>query len=316
MPYPRLRELDFRTPFPHPRERYVQAPPGAAVWTAMRPVGDIPCEQQMIAEGSSSSSQTPMPRGGSPQGPSERDLLAERRARRLAESGESALTRRAEVAEATVRTLEAHVATLQRRLRETESEGQRAAALAERVEHIERALATIRESHRRMAATVAELKTLAAQLRTAIESHPTPTPAPSALAHAPAPPRSEEMADALAAAVERLRARAQAGEAAAGETAAGDAPTREPPAGAIPTGDAAAGEISPGDAAAREIPAGEAAAGETAAREAHAGEAAAGALPTSGATAAPPSVMRPAHKHSMSLIGRLRLRRKQRRKGR
>ena len=58
----------------------------------------------MIAEGSSSSSQTPVPRGGSSQPPSERDLLAERRARRAAESGENALLRRAETAEATVKT--------------------------------------------------------------------------------------------------------------------------------------------------------------------------------------------------------------------
>jgi hypothetical protein len=51
---------------------------------------------------------------------SEGDLLAERRARRAAESGEVALTRRAEAAEATVQTLERHVASLQQRLREAE----------------------------------------------------------------------------------------------------------------------------------------------------------------------------------------------------
>jgi hypothetical protein len=50
----------------------------------------------------------------------EGDLLAERRARRAAESGEQALARRAEAAEATVRTLEAHVASLQRRLDEAD----------------------------------------------------------------------------------------------------------------------------------------------------------------------------------------------------
>jgi DNA repair exonuclease SbcCD ATPase subunit len=53
---------------------------------------------------------------------SEGDLFAERRARRAAESGEVALTRRAEAAEATVQTLERHVASLQQRLRETEDE--------------------------------------------------------------------------------------------------------------------------------------------------------------------------------------------------
>jgi hypothetical protein len=58
------------------------------------------------------------PEGRGPRG--EGDLLAERRARRAAESGEVALTRRAEAAEATVETLERHVASLQQRLREAE----------------------------------------------------------------------------------------------------------------------------------------------------------------------------------------------------
>jgi hypothetical protein len=56
---------------------------------------------------------------------SEGDLLAERRARRTAESGEHALTQRAEAAEATVRTLETHVASLQRRLQDAEEERRR-----------------------------------------------------------------------------------------------------------------------------------------------------------------------------------------------
>jgi golgin subfamily B member 1 len=55
-------------------------------------------------------------------GGSEGDLLAERRARRASETGEAALTRRAEAAEATVRTLEVHVATLRERMREVEEE--------------------------------------------------------------------------------------------------------------------------------------------------------------------------------------------------
>jgi len=59
----------------------------------------------------------------------EGDLLAERRARRAAESGEHALMLRAEAAEATVRTLETHVASLQRRLREAEDEGLRMSEL-------------------------------------------------------------------------------------------------------------------------------------------------------------------------------------------
>jgi DNA repair exonuclease SbcCD ATPase subunit len=53
---------------------------------------------------------------------SEGDLLAERRARRAAESGEHALTLRAEAAEATVRTLETHVTSLQQRLADAEQE--------------------------------------------------------------------------------------------------------------------------------------------------------------------------------------------------
>jgi hypothetical protein len=62
---------------------------------------------------------------------SEGDILAERRARRAAESGEHALTLRAEAAEATVRTLETHVTSLQQQLRESEDEGRR---LSERID--------------------------------------------------------------------------------------------------------------------------------------------------------------------------------------
>lgn len=56
-------------------------------------------------------------------------MLAERRARRAAESGEHALTLRAEAAEATVRTLETHVASLQQRLADAEQESRRIADL-------------------------------------------------------------------------------------------------------------------------------------------------------------------------------------------
>jgi hypothetical protein len=65
---------------------------------------------------------------------SEGDLLAERRARRAAESGEHALTLRAEAAEATVRTLETHVASLQRRLQDAEVESRRTAELLDAAE--------------------------------------------------------------------------------------------------------------------------------------------------------------------------------------
>jgi hypothetical protein len=69
--------------------------------------------------------------GGEPPRRSEGDLLAERRARRAAETGEAALTRRADAAEATVLTLETHVATLQVRLREAEEESARMAERAD-----------------------------------------------------------------------------------------------------------------------------------------------------------------------------------------
>jgi chromosome segregation ATPase len=62
---------------------------------------------------------------------SEGDLLAERRARRAAESGKDALIRRAEVAEATMQTLQDHVRSLQHRLREVEDERRRTSELLE-----------------------------------------------------------------------------------------------------------------------------------------------------------------------------------------
>jgi hypothetical protein len=75
----------------------------------------------VMAEGS----ETPNGEQGGPEGRPRRgeaDFLAERRARRAAESGELALVRRAEAAEATVHTLERHVSSLQQRLREVEEE--------------------------------------------------------------------------------------------------------------------------------------------------------------------------------------------------
>ena len=72
--------------------------------------------------------------GGRYEGPgrrSEGDLLAERRARRASESGDAVLTRRAEAAEATVETLERHVASLQLRVRDAEEERRRLADLLE-----------------------------------------------------------------------------------------------------------------------------------------------------------------------------------------
>ena len=83
------------------------------------------------------------PEGRLPRG--EGDLLAERRARRAAESGEAALSRRAEAAEATVQTLERHVASLQQRLRETEDARRR---IDEQLE-VQRTQALERESELR-----------------------------------------------------------------------------------------------------------------------------------------------------------------------
>ncbi len=70
--------------------------------------------------------------GAAPDGAARRaegDLLAERRARRAAESGETSLQRRAETAEATVQTLETRVASLQLRLDEAEEERRSVGAL-------------------------------------------------------------------------------------------------------------------------------------------------------------------------------------------
>lgn len=235
--------------------------------------------EPMIAEGSSPT------HGGEPPHQSERDLLAERRALRAAQTGsDPALMRRAEAAEATVQTLETHLSSLQQRLREAEDERrdsvQRLAAnenelrrvkqqeyaeqqlrveaeraltaaedrsavafarseivqrlqariteverhasqLAQEIESERRArerteheLDAMRESHSTMAATVGELRVLARKLRdaaapSASRSSVPDVPLPAAPAQASSQVRSEEMADALAAAVERLRARAQ-----------------------------------------------------------------------------------------------------------
>src|SRR3954452_5061869 len=85
------------------------------------------------------------PDAGPPGRMGESDFLAERRARRATESGEAALLRRAETAEATVQSLETHVASLQQRLREVEEERRRVAELLE----AERAHGSERESELR-----------------------------------------------------------------------------------------------------------------------------------------------------------------------
>jgi hypothetical protein len=290
----------------------------------------------MIAEGPSSSTH-----GGEPPR-SERDLLAERRARRAAQAGEDpALLRRAEAAEATVQTLETHLSSLRQRLREAEEERRhsaqrlsasenelrrvkqqeyaeqqlrveaeralagavdrsadalarseairglrervseverRAAQLSEQIEseraareRTERELDAMRESHAAMAVTVSELRDVARKLRdaaavSAIRPSAAPASVPAAGPEPPSQARREEMADALAAAVERLRARAQE---------------------ALP----ASSPAPPASSAAPES--------------------------VDGSSAKAPAAAKPKpHKHSMSLIGRLRAARKHRREGR
>ncbi len=301
----------------------------------------------MIAEGSSS--QTP---GGEPPHQSERDLLAERRALRAAQMSDPALVRRAEAAEATVQTLETHLTSLRQRLHEAEEERRgnaqrladsenelrrvsqqeyaeqqlraeaeralavaldrspdgalarsevvqglrarvaeverRAGWLAQEIEserrareRTERELEAMRESHATMAVTVSELRDVARRLRDAAALSASRSPAVPALPVLPTPARAgqeqsqvrrEEMADALAAAVERLRARAE-------ESLA--QPQQAPV------------EASPPPPAPVESPV-------------------ALAIASAPSAGAKPAIEPKPHKHSMSLIGRLRYARKHR----
>jgi ribonuclease E len=322
---------------------------------------------------------------------SEGDLLAERRARRAAESGEVILTRRAEAAEATVQTLERHVTTLQERLldaeedlrrtaelleiektaalerehelrrvkqreyaeqqlrveaedrlggldRESRAESERLARrlssseqdareLAERLEGMQRQLAEaeqaaasersavrraeeelltrlgdlesrttemqqglqeqraarerseallegMREGHRRMEGLVGEMKGIVERLTSSLAREAPSPPLPPV-------PSGVEMADALAAAVERLRARAEAVPEAELEAGPPLAPETAPPL-APESGQAPVHESAQ-------------------------------AAPEVAQAPAEPALVRPKYKHSLSLIGRLRLARKQRR---
>jgi chromosome segregation ATPase len=101
-----------------------------------------------MAEGS----ETP----GEPPRPSDRDLLAERRARRAVDlepahpastHATDALTRRAEVAEATVQTLETHLASLQQQVREAAEER---ASFSERLDSEQAAVAEREHELRRV----------------------------------------------------------------------------------------------------------------------------------------------------------------------
>jgi hypothetical protein len=266
----------------------------------------------MIAEGSSSP-HAPVPGGGPPE-PGEPDLLAERRARRIAEPTETALLRRAEAAEATVRTLETHVASLQQRLRDTEGDTRLTRDLAERMERLETAVEAIRESHRRMAVTVGELRNVAVKLRVAAERPPEP-----------ANGRREEMAVALAAAVERLRARADASQPPSPEaqapaveegspqpSARAQAPAVEEPPQQGPQAHAPVVEEQPPPPASADPPPPAAAEpsqpdeGQTPPAPSY------GVAPAAPAQAAEPAPKPGRHRHSMSLIARLLNRRKQR----
>lgn len=116
----------------------------------------------MIAEGNETQGGEP---GGAPEGRgrrSEGDLLAERRARRAAESGEHALTLRAEAAEATVRTLETHVTSLQQRLADAEQERR---SLTERVEQVRSAPEQERTQGSWRASSSTETETLQRELQ-------------------------------------------------------------------------------------------------------------------------------------------------------
>jgi hypothetical protein len=109
----------------------------------------------MMVEGN----ETPGSDPGAPgAGRSEGDLFAERRARRAAETGERALFQRAETAEATVRTLEAHVASLQERLREATDERQR-------ISQVEReSRAEVEQLRRRLSAGESDVSAVAERL--------------------------------------------------------------------------------------------------------------------------------------------------------
>ena len=183
-----------------------------------------------------------------------------------------------------------------RRLQERVSEVERRAAqLSEQIEsersareRTERALDAMRESHAIMAATVGELRDVARKLRDAAAVSANRPPAapvsvPQAASEPPSQARREEMADALAAAVERLRARAE--EALPASSPAPPASSPAPPASspAPPASSPASPAPEPVDAP---------------------------------IVQAPTAVKPKPHKHSMSLIARVRAARKHRREGR
>ena len=190
--------------------------------------------------------------------------------RELEEAEQAALAELGELRSAGERELRARFAELERHALEIrrEIDAERTARL-----EAERRLAEMRTGYRRMELLVAELKGTMAQLRSAAMREP--SAGGTTLPVAPAEHR-EELADALAAAVERLRARAEAAASEPGELL--DAPAGEP------------GELVQAPA------------------------------PGPSAELDRPSIVaaeqRTTHKHSMSLLGRVKLRRKQRRERR
>jgi chaperonin cofactor prefoldin len=166
-----------------------------------------------MAEGT----ETPGDRPGSE---GERDILAERRARRAGEPLDPLLTRRADMAEQAVRTLEAHVTSLKLRLHEAEEERRRAAdQLADR-EHELRRLTQREYAEQQLRAEAEErAERVERELRGQVEL----------LEHRAA--ASERQARDLAASLERIRSElaaaqqtvaAERGELARGELQLGD----------------------------------------------------------------------------------------------
>jgi hypothetical protein len=220
-------------------------------------------------------------------------------------------------------------------------------------ERAERLLETIRSGHRRMEEIVSEVRSAVGRLGGALSAPPPAAaadaadadsvnaPAEPALRSSPygrplprAPqrsdpprPRGNEMADALAAAVERLRARAEAAQGsdaqgtAAQTEAAQTAPTQSAPAETEPAPTATDVEAAATTGAGRSPlppPRAAEAFGHASTTEQQEGSAtqsatAPGAAHMGGGGLVSASAERPSHKHSKSLIGRIRFRRKQRR---
>lgn len=302
----------------------------------------------MTAEGNETSGGEPA-RGMQPAGfgtegsgrRSEGDLLAERRARRAAESGEAALTLRAEAAEATVQTLERHVASLQQRLHEAETEHVRmsellkveTAASSERehelrlakqreyaeLEQVQRQLveaeqaavagrAELRRAEHDLQARLDELEARAAQMQRGLDAERSARERTQAQLEAmrSGHTQMQRLVGEMKAIVERLTG------------AVADIQTRGEDTGAgrlaQPLGEAASSAPAPagarGDLSAQARGT-EMADALAAAVERLRARAEATVEEPRPAAARPPVL--PMHKHSLSLIGRLRLRRKQRR---